>query len=173
MRCSKLNDLDWQILKFLRSDGRTPFREIARQVGVTEGTVRNRVGALTDSGSIRIIAVADPISLGVPLLASSYARIQPTALEAVCQRLEASPLVCYLGVGLGQHNIIVESMHPDVYSLFEFTQSFFHQPEVLDYETVQVIHIRKTVWDWNTVSPAFQAQRAQQPRDIPFLEETP
>ncbi|GGL93634.1 hypothetical protein GCM10010840_34510 [Deinococcus aerolatus] len=158
----ELDETDWHILKVLRIDGRTPFREIARQVGVTEGTVRNRVNVLTESGSIRIIAVADPISLGVPVLASTYLRIQPAALNEFCDRIQASPLVCYLGVGLGQRNVIVESMHPDIHSLFDFTQRFFHQSEVMEYDTVQVIDIRKTVWDWNTVNPEFQSQRAHQ-----------
>lgn len=151
-----LDDLDWQILTFLRADGRTSFREIARQVGVTEGTVRNRVNALTDSGTVRIIAVADPISLGVPILATTYARIRPAQLEAFCQKLEAASEVCYLGVGLGQKNVVVESMHQDLKGLFDFTQRYLNQPDVHEYETVQVINIRKTVWDWETVNPARQ-----------------
>ncbi|GMA14355.1 Lrp/AsnC family transcriptional regulator [Deinococcus metallilatus] len=167
----ELDDLDWQILKFLRADGRTPFREIARQVGVTEGTVRNRVNALTDSGSVRIIAVADPISLGVPILATTYARIRPADLEAFCRKMEAAPEVCYLGTGLGQKNVVVESMHPDLPGLFDFTQAHLHQPEVLEYDTVQVLHIRKTVWDWDTVNPAQQRERARRPFPATPLEE--
>ncbi|GHF42742.1 Lrp/AsnC family transcriptional regulator for asnA, asnC and gidA [Deinococcus metalli] len=153
-----LDDLDWKILRFLRADGRTSFREIARQVGVTEGTVRNRVNALTDSGSVRIIAVADPISLGVPILATTYARIRPDALERFCTRMEEASEVCYLGVGLGQKNVVVESMHQDLRGLFDFTQRYLNHPDVHEYDTVQVINIRKTVWDWETVNPSAQPQ---------------
>ncbi|GAB3033595.1 Lrp/AsnC family transcriptional regulator [Natronobiforma cellulositropha] len=38
-----MDDLDRQILDRLRRDARTPYTEIADEVGTSEGTVRNRV----------------------------------------------------------------------------------------------------------------------------------
>mgnify|MGYP002762855486 CR=1 FL=1 len=43
-----MDELDRQILDILRRDARTPYTEIAAQVGTSEGTVRNRVERLTD-----------------------------------------------------------------------------------------------------------------------------
>ncbi|GAA0666671.1 Lrp/AsnC family transcriptional regulator [Natronoarchaeum mannanilyticum] len=47
-----MDDLDQQILNVLRRDARTPYTEIAEQVGTSEGTVRNRVERMTEEGVI-------------------------------------------------------------------------------------------------------------------------
>ena len=43
-----MDDLDLSILASLQSDGRRPFTDIAQELGVSEGTVRNRVSKLID-----------------------------------------------------------------------------------------------------------------------------
>jgi DNA-binding Lrp family transcriptional regulator len=53
-----MDDLDRRILAILRRDSRTPYTEIADRVGTSEGTVRNRVEQLLDSGIIERFTVA-------------------------------------------------------------------------------------------------------------------
>ncbi|RLM57125.1 Lrp/AsnC family transcriptional regulator [Halobellus sp. Atlit-31R] len=53
-----MDELDRQILDILRRDARTPYTEIAAQVGTSEGTVRNRVERLTDDGVIERFTVS-------------------------------------------------------------------------------------------------------------------
>ena len=53
-----MDDLDRRILDILRRDSRTPYTEIADRVGTSEGTVRNRVEALLESGVIERFTVA-------------------------------------------------------------------------------------------------------------------
>ena len=53
-----MDDLDRQILDILRRDARTPYTEIAGQVGTSEGTVRNRVERLLDDGIIERFTVS-------------------------------------------------------------------------------------------------------------------
>ncbi|MBB6644747.1 Lrp/AsnC family transcriptional regulator [Halobellus ruber] len=53
-----MDDLDRQILDILRRDARTPYTEIAEQVGTSEGTVRNRVERLTEEGVIERFTVS-------------------------------------------------------------------------------------------------------------------
>ncbi|TKX77498.1 Lrp/AsnC family transcriptional regulator [Halorubrum sp. SD626R] len=52
-----MDDLDRRILSILRRDARTPYTEIADQVGTSEGTVRNRVDRMTDEGIIERFTV--------------------------------------------------------------------------------------------------------------------
>ena len=47
-----MDEIDRQILDVLRRDARTPYTEIAEQVGTSEGTVRNRVERMTEDGVI-------------------------------------------------------------------------------------------------------------------------
>ncbi|ACM57902.1 Lrp/AsnC family transcriptional regulator [Halorubrum lacusprofundi] len=52
-----MDDLDRRILSILRRDARTPYTEIADQVGTSEGTVRNRVDRMTEEGIIERFTV--------------------------------------------------------------------------------------------------------------------
>mgnify|MGYP000631003819 FL=1 len=52
-----MDELDREILNILRRDARTPYTEIAEQVGTSEGTVRNRVEGMVDDGVIERFTV--------------------------------------------------------------------------------------------------------------------
>jgi DNA-binding Lrp family transcriptional regulator len=52
-----MDDLDREILNQLRRDARTPYTEIAEEVGTSEGTVRNRVNRMTEDGVIERFTV--------------------------------------------------------------------------------------------------------------------
>src|SRR5262245_43096511 len=63
-RLPALDAIDLTIIKILQNDGRAAFTAIAKQLGISEGAVRNRVGQLIESKILRIIGVADPMALG-------------------------------------------------------------------------------------------------------------
>ena len=52
-----MDELDREILTILRRDARTPYTEIAEQVGTSEGTVRNRVEGMVEDGVIERFTV--------------------------------------------------------------------------------------------------------------------
>ena len=54
--------LNRSIVALLEKDGRMPFSEIAQTLGVSEGTIRNRVNGMKETGMLRIIAIADPVA---------------------------------------------------------------------------------------------------------------
>ena len=53
-----MDELDRQILNVLRRDARTPYTEIADEVGTSEGTVRNRVERMTEEGVIERFTIS-------------------------------------------------------------------------------------------------------------------
>jgi Lrp/AsnC family transcriptional regulator, regulator for asnA, asnC and gidA len=63
-RPSALDAIDFTIIRILQDDGRAAFTAIAKQLGISEGAVRNRVGQLIESKVLRIMGVADPMALG-------------------------------------------------------------------------------------------------------------
>ena len=63
-RPAALDAIDFTIIQVLQNDGRAAFTAIAKQLGISEGAVRNRVGQLIDSKVLRIMGVADPMALG-------------------------------------------------------------------------------------------------------------
>jgi DNA-binding Lrp family transcriptional regulator len=60
----ELTGVDLELINQLQADGRIPFAELARRVGVTEKTVRRRVANLLEHDFIQISAVTDPALLG-------------------------------------------------------------------------------------------------------------
>ena len=56
----KLDEIDRKIIRILEENGRTPNNKIANLVKVSEGTVRNRILKLVNSGFMKISALVNP-----------------------------------------------------------------------------------------------------------------
>lgn len=125
-----------------------PYREIARRLGVSESMVRKRAGKLLESGWMRVLAVTDPLKLGVPFLATTYASVRPADLDKVSDALAHQDAVRYLAIGVGSHNLVMESLHASVQDFHAFIQRELGREGIIRSETIQVVQIKKSVWDW-------------------------
>ena len=56
----KLDEIDYNILQILEINGRTPNNEIAIKVGVSEGTIRNRITKLIKENFLKIRGLINP-----------------------------------------------------------------------------------------------------------------
>lgn len=74
---ASLDDKDLAIISILQEDGRAAFTSIAKQLDISEGAVRNRVGHLIDSKVLRVIGVADPMALGYDAYAMVGLKVSP------------------------------------------------------------------------------------------------
>ena len=61
---AELTNMDYQIISCLQEDGRMPTVEIARRIGVSEGTVRRRLANLIQHEVLRVTAVVNPLKVG-------------------------------------------------------------------------------------------------------------
>ena len=59
-----MDELDRRIIKLLQVNGRASNAKIAREVGVSEGTVRRRLRHLIQGDVIRVIAVPNLEQMG-------------------------------------------------------------------------------------------------------------
>jgi Lrp/AsnC family transcriptional regulator for asnA, asnC and gidA len=143
----QLDETDRRIVDLLREDGRMPFREIGRQLDVSESMVRKRVTRLLDQGWMKIQAISDPLKLGVPVVATTYATVKPGQTEDFANRMAAHPAVRYAAVGIG-NRLVVESLHADHKELHAFLESELGRPGIETSETLLVVDIKKSVWDW-------------------------
>jgi hypothetical protein len=66
-RPSALDAIDFTIIRILQNDGRAAFTAIAKQLGISEGSVRNRVGQLIDSKVLRIMGMTRWRSATTPM----------------------------------------------------------------------------------------------------------
>ena len=91
-----MDELDREIISFLRQDGRMRYTKIAEELDVAEGTVRNRVARLQDEKAIQIIGMTDPHRMGYEAPAMIGISIQMA--WASCQAIAmTSPRATHLG----------------------------------------------------------------------------
>ncbi|HLR46255.1 MAG TPA: Lrp/AsnC family transcriptional regulator [Deinococcales bacterium] len=144
----QLSSTDQRIVDLLRQDGRRPYRAIARELGVSESMVRKRANRLLESGWMRILAISDPLQLGVPFVATTYARVSPALADGLATEIASDPRARYVAVGIGGSNLVFESLHKTSAEAHEFLQGFLARDGVVSAETIHVVDIKKSVWDW-------------------------
>ena len=59
-----MDELDRKIIGILQLDGRASNAKIARQLGVSEGTIRRRLKRLIEDEAIQVVALPEPSKLG-------------------------------------------------------------------------------------------------------------
>lgn len=109
----ELDNTDLEIIRYLREDGRMSYTQIARELGIAEGTVRNRVSRLQDEKVIQIIGMIDPHRMGFEAPATIGVNIQPPYLEEAAAAIASLPEVSYLILVSGEYDLIVEVMCRD------------------------------------------------------------
>jgi len=105
---SALDDTDRAIIGLLQHDGRMPYREIARQVGVAEGTVRLRASRLMRSGALTIVAIADPFRLGYRVLAFTLLKVIPDRQQPVIDALTSWDEITYISSCTGRADLYAQ-----------------------------------------------------------------
>ena len=110
----ELDTHDRALITVLQQDGRIPFVELARRVGLSEKTVRSRVTALLDSDVIRIVALTSPRSLGFNAIAMVGLTTDPAVPATdVARDIAAISGVDYVVVTTGRYSVIVEVITTD------------------------------------------------------------
>ncbi len=145
-----LDRLDQQLISALEDDGRRPYRDIARDLGVAEATVRSRVSRLVETGLIRITAVGDPLSLGIEVAAISLLSVRPGSAAKTAEQLAVYPNVRFVGESFGSADIIIQTLHPDLKSLHRFIGTELPEalPDITRTETFQLARVVKSTWNW-------------------------
>lgn len=113
----EMDAVDQGIIDLLRGDGRMPYRSIARELGVTESTVRARVKRLEDSDTMRVVAVTDTQAAGYDMLLAVGVQVEGRTPEAVAQDLAGIAEVFSVNVAVGNHDVEILVMARDPASL--------------------------------------------------------
>jgi Lrp/AsnC family transcriptional regulator for asnA, asnC and gidA len=123
----ELDRIDREIIEILQRDGRCPYTEIAKQLRISEGTVRKRVARLTESQVIQIVGLIDPGRLGFDAPAIIGVSVDPPQLEAAAKQIATFPEVSYLIMVSGLFDLIVEVLCKDRADLVQFLNKKLHQ----------------------------------------------
>jgi Lrp/AsnC family transcriptional regulator for asnA, asnC and gidA len=115
-----MDELDLAIIDALKANGRRPFTDIAQAVGVSEGTVRNRVTRLIENRILHIVGLVDPSSLGFNAPAMIGVSISDGDIEEIGCKIAQFPEVSYLIMVSGEFDLIVEVLCRDREHLANF-----------------------------------------------------
>jgi Lrp/AsnC family transcriptional regulator for asnA, asnC and gidA len=144
-----IDELDRQIIRILQRNGRASNTSIARDLNVTETTIRKRIGALLDESLINIVAIPTPEAMGASMSAIIGISVSLPEMHNVAERLVAYREVRYCGMGTGRFDIILETFFADQDHLLEFvTNQVGALPGVTKVETSLILRVAKFSYEW-------------------------
>ena len=147
MSRAALDDIDRSIIELLQADGRMPFTRVAAEVGLTEGAIRQRVQRLTDAGVIQIVAVTDPLSLGMRRVAMVGVRVTGD-VESVAAVLTDLAEVEYLVATSGRFDLMLEVIVDDDEHLMRTLSSLRRRKDVSEVESFVCLKVFKQTFSW-------------------------
>ena len=143
-----IDDIDRAIIEQLQVDGRMPYTRLGSAVGMSEAAVRQRVQRLLDTGVVQIVAVTDPLSLGmrrVALVGISTEGDVRQAADAIRQFDEVS----YLVITAGSFDLLAEVVVADDEALLDLINSKMRAvPGGRRTETFVYLSLAKQSYEW-------------------------
>ena len=145
-----LDDVSKQIIELLQQDGRRPYAEIGRAVGLSEAAVRQRVQRLTDAGIVQIVAVTDPRQLGFSRMAMIGIRTTGDPRE-LADAVKAIDEIAYVVVTLGSFDVLAEAICETDEDLLDLVSSRVRSiPGVTHTESFLYAGLHKDFYNWGT-----------------------
>ena len=138
-----LDATDEAILRALRENGRRAYRDIAREIGVSEGTVRGRVRKLEHLGALRFLAFVDPMRLGNSVLALMLVRVEGANQDRIIEALAAWSETTYVSSLAGRADIYAQIICADAEALGDLIARARALPGVIETETMLELGVHK------------------------------
>ncbi|MEZ5566825.1 MAG: Lrp/AsnC family transcriptional regulator [Halioglobus sp.] len=145
----ELDAIDQAIIDLLRLDGRMPYRAIARELAVTEATVRARVRRLEDSNTMRVVAVTDIEAAGFGMLLAVGVQVENRSPEDVAHDMARISEVFSVNVVVGAHDLEILVVAEDHAALNELmSQRLAQVPGVRRLTPALAVDVLKNQPDW-------------------------
>jgi Lrp/AsnC family transcriptional regulator, regulator for asnA, asnC and gidA len=156
MRKQALDKTDIAIIGQLQTDGRRAFTSIAKDLGISEASVRQRVSRLLRQNLIQIVAVSSPLDLGL-LWAQVHMRVRGDSIERVAQAVAELPKVDYVSICAGNVDVIAGLVAQDREELYEVLVNDIRSiPGIERADMVLHLRVLKDTYEW---SPGESAER--------------
>ncbi len=146
---TKIDSLDKRLVEILQVNARLTNSDLARQVGVSEATVRRRINKLLENEVIQIRAVADPFKLGYAMIVIVGLWVEKACLREAEKYVCALPEARFVGVTMGSYDLILESWFRSREEMVCFmTETLAAVPGIGRSDSFQVIRLSKYTYDW-------------------------
>ena len=105
----ELDKTDIRIMQALQKDGRASLTDIAAGLGVSHGTIRNRMARLQDNNLMKVIGWVNPHAAGYRAPANIQIAVEPPQMiPEVVEQITALPEVSFAAALTGEYDIFVD-----------------------------------------------------------------
>ncbi len=140
----EISALDRRIIEQLTEDGRRPFTQIAGDLGVSEAAVRARTNRLIDRDILQIVALTDPVKLGLEQMATIGVHCDRAAVMPAADAISGFSEVRSVVIVAGSYDLLVEVACTDSNDLLDFLdQKLGSVPGVRGTETFTYLRVVK------------------------------
>lgn len=123
----QLDETDWQIVRLLRQE-HDSNNSIARQLGLSEGTVRNRLKRLKEAGVLEVRALLNPEAIdGQQLVFIGLCIKESRQLRTMAERIAALPGVHAVSIVSGRFDLLAEILVDSNRGLVQFVTETLSQ----------------------------------------------
>jgi Lrp/AsnC family transcriptional regulator for asnA, asnC and gidA len=136
-----------RIVAMLQEDGRCPNTVIARDLGISEATVRARIEALRASGVLQIVGLTDPGNMGFGVMAMIGVQAA-SDLGLIAQQVSTWPETTYVVISAGSYDMLVEVVCRDNADLLRIAEQLRAVPGVRSTESFIYISRHKLNYAW-------------------------
>ena len=142
-----IDDIDREIIRLLQIDGRTSYSQLGRTVGLSDAAARQRVNRLTAEGFIDIVAVTDPVKMGLQNQALLGIRVSDDTRK-VAVEIGSLDSAVYVVMTAGRYDVIAEIVTRDREEFIEVSNAVRLLPGVDTVEVLPYLGITKETYDW-------------------------
>jgi Lrp/AsnC family transcriptional regulator for asnA, asnC and gidA len=143
-----IDELDRAIIEQLQTDGRMPYTRLGTKVGMSEAAVRQRVQRLLELGVMQVVAVTDPMSLGLRRVAMIGVKTEGD-VRRVADAMAKFDEVSYLVVTAGSFDLMAEVVAANDEALLELINDKVRSiPGVRRTETFVYLQLAKQTYEW-------------------------
>ena len=146
-----IDQTDCKIIELLQQDGRMPNTMIAKQLGVSEATVRSRLTRLIKEKFIQIVAVSNPLKLGFEIVGILKINADVKKIEHVSNALSKIKQIWYIVHATGAGDIYAEFNAKSIEELNAILSQKIHKIDgIKTTETSLILNYVKRRYDWKT-----------------------
>ncbi len=143
----RLDAIDEFLIEALHKDGRVAFSQVASQLKVSPGMIRQRYNRLIEMGVLKVVAVTNPLRRGLTTMALIGIRTDGNRMLEVAQQISALEEVIYLVVVSGRYDLMAEIFCRNHEELLHFiTEKLYRIQGVRETETFMYLKIVKEIY---------------------------
>jgi Lrp/AsnC family transcriptional regulator for asnA, asnC and gidA len=116
----ELDDLDRRLIALLMEDASQTNVALARELGVSDGTVRNRIQNLLQQEVMQLVAIIDPWKVGHRIQIFSGLEVDLHRAHEIAQTLAEFEEVTYVSFTTGEFDILMVAAMRSQEELFNF-----------------------------------------------------